>query len=103
MDTDPRYGVINSSALDRARILPHLIEHRAAVSADRTFITTVDGPVVTYGEAHEVGLKWAAALQSIGLEPGQRIISMLPVSSDAVMAWLGIGWARGWEVPVNTD
>lgn len=48
-------------------------------------------------------LLWAGAFARLGVERGSAVATMVPVSADGFLAWLGIAWLRGVEVPVNLD
>lgn len=88
--------------LDRDLIFPQLIAKRAADHPDRVFLQHIDGKEMTYGALHVRGLRWAGGLKALGLSDGHTVLVMLPNGQDAVTGWLGIAWAGGWEVPVNT-
>jgi len=83
--------------------LAEAIALRAAWTPDRAFLIDItNGRALTYGEAHELFLTWADALRRLGVSPGDRVAVMLPNSMEAAAAWLGTGWIRGYEVPLNT-
>lgn len=67
------------------------------------FLQEVTGLSVTYGEAWERVLRWAAWLTELGLRRGDRLVTMLPASADAVLAWLAAGVLGVIEVPVNPE
>jgi crotonobetaine/carnitine-CoA ligase len=46
--------------------------------------------------------RWADAFRGLGVEAGDTVLTMLPNSFEAYFAWLGLGWLRAIEVPVNT-
>jgi crotonobetaine/carnitine-CoA ligase len=83
-------------------VLPRIVEGWAATAPERRFIDEVGGGSCTYGEAHAMALVWAGAFRSLGVEPGDRVLTMLPTSIDAALSWLGLGWCRAIEVPINT-
>ena len=88
--------------LARDLVLPHLLAAQAAQHPGRTFLEEVGGRSVSYGELHRYTLTWADAYRRLDMGPGDRVAVMLPTGIDAVSAWLGLGWLRAWEVPVNT-
>ncbi|PXW30289.1 UNVERIFIED_CONTAM: acetyl-CoA synthetase [Williamsia faeni] len=49
---------------------------------------------LTYGHLREQSSKFAAALASLGVEPGDRVASLMSKSADLVVAALGV-WRRG--------
>jgi carnitine-CoA ligase len=89
--------------LDERDTVPGILARRAAETPDRHWLTDITGgESLTFGEAHDLVLRWADALRRIGVAPGDRVGVMLPNSVNAVAAWLGIGWVHGAEVPLNT-
>ena len=88
--------------MDRSLILPHLIARRAQETPERVYLEDVAGPSLTYARTHEMARRWARAFQRLGVRPDHTVLSMLPTGFDAVGAWLGLGWLRAIEVPVNT-
>ena len=99
----PVDGFFDHAALDRDRILPRLVARRAREDPDRPFVVVVDGPMLTYRQVHEDGLRWAGALRGIGVAPERTVATMLPISPASVTTWLGISWLRAWEAALNTD
>ncbi|WP_433202031.1 AMP-binding protein [Nocardia sp. CA-107356] len=74
--------------------------------ADRVAFTIVDPDLtstdLTYGELRERSQRCAAALADLGVEPGDRVATLMSKSTDLVVALLGI-WRRGAvHVPLFT-
>jgi crotonobetaine/carnitine-CoA ligase len=89
--------------LDERDTLPGIIARRSAETPDRVYLTDITvGASLTFGQAHDRFLIWADALRRAGVAPGDRVGVMLPNSFDAVSAWLGTAWVRGYEVALNT-
>jgi crotonobetaine/carnitine-CoA ligase len=89
--------------LDERDTLPGIVARRAREVPDRVYLTDITAGVsLTFGEAHDRFLTWADALRRAGVAPGDRVGVMLPNSFDAVSAWLGTAWVRGYEVALNT-
>jgi crotonobetaine/carnitine-CoA ligase len=86
---------------DHEGVLPHAIADLSRSRADQPAIIDVTGTQVTYGELHEQALRWAAAFERLGVREGDTVVTMLPNSLLAYYAWLGLGWLRALEVPVN--
>ena len=59
------------------------------------------GAALTYRDLHEQALRWAAAYQRLGVRAGTHVATMIPNSAEAYIAWLGLGWLRAIEVPLN--
>ncbi len=88
--------------LDRERVLPHLLARRAAEAPDAPCIRDVGGPGLSAGEVHEGLLRWAGALRRLGVGAGDTVLTLQPHVLDGYLGWLGAGWLRAIEVPVNT-
>ncbi|WP_084049066.1 long-chain-fatty-acid--CoA ligase [Deinococcus hopiensis] len=69
-------------------VLPDLLRRSAEGYADRTALTFL-GAVTSYGELWEDALRFAAALQKIGVQPGERVSVMLPNCPQFVVAFYG--------------
>ncbi|WP_062993437.1 AMP-binding protein [Nocardia anaemiae] len=74
--------------------------------ADRVAFTIVDPDLtaldLTYGELRERSQRFAVALADLGVEPGDRVATLMSKSADLVVALLGI-WRRGAvHVPLFT-
>jgi carnitine-CoA ligase len=90
-------------ALDPERVLPRRVAWWAGREPDRTFLQEVTGLSLTYGQAWQRVLRWAGWLTQLGLRRGDRLVTMLPASADAVLAWLAAGVLGVIEVPVNPE
>ena len=91
------------SDLGERDTLPGIIARRAREIPERTYLTDITaGASLTFEQAHSRILTWADALRHAGVAPGERVGVMLPNSIDAVCAWLGTAWIRGYEVALNT-
>lgn len=82
-------------------VLPTLLGTWARQTPDRVFLEEIDGPSLTYAQTNDAVLRWAAALQRVGVVAGDRVLTMLPTSALASCAWLGIAALRAIEVPCN--
>ena len=64
---------------------------------------TWQGQTWTYHELQSGALSVAAGLRAWGLAPGERVALALDNGPEFVLAYLGLGWAGGVAVPVNTQ
>ncbi len=87
--------------LAREKVLPHTLAHLAGADPDGTCMVDVSGRTQTYRETHDAMLRWAAAFRRLGVEPGDRVVTMMPNSMESFLAWLGVGWLRAIETPAN--
>jgi crotonobetaine/carnitine-CoA ligase len=95
-DDDP-----GTYALDPAHVLSRLIAQWADVSPRRPFLEEVTGRSCDYADTWAAVSRWAAWLTGLGVRRGDRVISMLPASVDAVLLWLAAGCLGALEVPVD--
>lgn len=97
---DDEAGVL---ALEDASVLPRRIQEWARADPDRPFLVEVTGREMSYGQVWEEVRRWCSWLHELGVRPGDRVVSMLPASIDAVVLWLAVGCLRAVEVPVNPE
>ena len=83
-------------------VLPTLIRDRAETEPGRVFLQHVNGGEWTYAEYHHRILEWAAALERLGVGPADPVVIMLNNTLDACAIWLGLGWLKAYDVPLNT-
>ncbi len=81
--------------------LAELIDDRAEHYADLPAIATTTDEL-TYGLLRDRAQRLAAALCSVGVEPGDRVATMLDPDLPYIAAWFGSSWAGAIEVPINT-
>src|SRR3981081_3758013 len=80
-----------------------IVDDRAERLGDRQAVVGTDGRMVTYGELRDRTQRIARLLLELGVEPGDRVATMLDPPSPPVEAAFGSAWAGAVEVPVNTD
>jgi len=78
-----------------------LIAQRAP-SPDRTFISTGDGRVVTYGDLADGSARIAHVLTSLGVAPGDRVAVQVEKSPEALLLYLACLRAGAVFLPLNT-
>jgi crotonobetaine/carnitine-CoA ligase len=83
-------------------VLPTLIRDRAAAEPERVFLQHVDGEQWTYAEYHREALRWAAAFERLEIAAADPVVVMLPNTLDACAIWLGLGWIKAYDIPLNT-
>src|SRR6202042_3743821 len=88
-------------ALDPAYVLPRLVAAWAATAPERPFLAEVTGRRASYGETWAGVRRWTTWLGELGIRRGDRVVSMLPASVDAVILWLAAGCVGVLEVPVD--
>lgn len=82
------------------RTLGAAFERVLATAPDHVALET-DGLRLTFGEMHERALLIAGGLAGVGLTRGDRVLTMIDSSVDAVGIWFGCAMTGIVEVPVN--
>ncbi|MFT5068731.1 MAG: malonyl-CoA/methylmalonyl-CoA synthetase, partial [Candidatus Paceibacteria bacterium] len=83
----------------------HLGHHlrSASVGRDETlYAEMLDGRTLSYGEMFSAAEKNAAALQKVGLSPGDCVAAQLEKSIESIQLYLGTILAGGVFLPLNT-
>jgi crotonobetaine/carnitine-CoA ligase len=88
--------------VDRTCLAPHAIDRWARETPDAIAIQQIDGPHRTYRELDLEARQWAAACTRLGVVAGTHVATMVPNGFAAFAAFVGLGWCRAREVPVNT-
>ena len=57
----------------------------------------------SYADLVDRASRVGAFLADIGIEPGDRVATMLPTNLDYVAAWHGIVWRNAIDVPINNE
>jgi crotonobetaine/carnitine-CoA ligase len=83
-------------------IVTSLLVDRAERFADEVAIAAEDGRA-TYADLVDRAARVAGMLASLGVEPGDRVATMLTNGLDYVAAWHGIVWVGAIDVPVNVE
>ncbi|MCF2533328.1 AMP-binding protein [Yinghuangia soli] len=87
---------------DRRLLLPNALRHWAAATPDAVFLEHVDGRRLTYRAASAAAERWAAALRSAGVAPGEHVAYLIADPLDSALVWLGAAAAGNVAVPVNS-
>ena len=82
-------------------VLPCLIDKWAEEKPDREFIRFEAGTRWTWSETRTVALRTAAALQALGIGPGDTVLVWLPNGETFVRTWLGANYLGAVLVPIN--
>lgn len=83
-------------------VMSAILEDRAERLGDRVALHTDEGPIL-YAQLRDRAQRVAGRLQALGVEPGDRVATMLDATPAYLHAWLGCAWAGLVEVPVNTE
>lgn len=82
--------------------LPEHLVRRGEERPDAPFIQKGDAPPLTYAEVLERTRVMAGRLAAVGVEFQDRVVTMIPTSIEAVIAWFGVNFMGAVDVPVNT-
>jgi acyl-CoA synthetase (AMP-forming)/AMP-acid ligase II len=80
------------SAYDGDWVTSLVLMDRAERFPDKPFIVSEAGDL-TYPAVVDLAGRVATALRELGIEPGDRVATMLPPTNDYIAAWFGIVWA----------
>lgn len=70
---------------------------------DKTFLQEVDGDSISYRDFHLRALRWAGALEAAGVQPGDRVATMLMNCIDGFVFWAALSWVRAIDTAVSVD
>jgi crotonobetaine/carnitine-CoA ligase len=87
---------------DETLVLPSLLRERAASHPDEVFLQHVDDSTMTFGELERRVRCWMHELAEAGVEAGDRVVTLLPPSFDAVAVWMAAARLQAIETPANT-
>jgi malonyl-CoA/methylmalonyl-CoA synthetase len=79
-----------------------LFQTRFLIDLSKPILQTQDGRTVTVAELDEVTGRYAAFIQSLGVQPGDRVAVQVEKSVDAVMLYLACLRAGAVYLPLNT-
>jgi crotonobetaine/carnitine-CoA ligase len=83
-------------------IVSSLLVDRAERFGDDIAVSTPEADA-NYSNLVERAGRVGAFLAEIGIEPGDRVATMLPSTLDYVAAWHGIVWRNAIDVPINNE
>ena len=83
-------------------IISSMLIDRAERFGDEIAVYSRRGDVTWVGLV-ERAARVAGFLEHIGIEPGDRVATLLPSTIDYMAAWHGINWRNAIDVPVNNE
>jgi carnitine-CoA ligase len=83
--------------------LPRLVAANAARIPGVVWAREVTGETLTFGDAWDSGLRWAAALRTLGIHAGDNVVVMMPPGNDVCLIWLALSSVGAVFTPVNTE
>ncbi len=82
--------------------IPDLVRWRAESTPSGECVRFTDRSL-TFADLHAASCRYAAALRSLGVQPGERVAVMLPNGLDFPVIWLAVVAAGAIVVPLNTS
>jgi malonyl-CoA/methylmalonyl-CoA synthetase len=82
--------------------LKHRVEAAARSHPDQPFLETAEGRKLSYGELAAQSARFAAALEQLGVAPGDRVLVQVEKSVEAVLLYIACLSSGAVFVPVNT-
>jgi carnitine-CoA ligase len=77
------------------------LERAVAAHPDRVLLD-FSGALYTYADVDRLSTRLAHSLVSLGVQPGQTVVTMLDNNVDAVISWLAVNKLCAVSVPINT-
>lgn len=77
------------------------LERAVAAHPDRILLD-FSGDLYTYAQVDQLSTRLANSFASLGVKPGQTVVTMLDNNLDAVISWLAINKLCAVSVPINT-
>lgn len=74
----------------------------AHAGSDRPFLILPEGATITYGDFHRLACRYANAILSLGLSPGDRLAVQIAKSPEALAVYAGCAAAGVIFLPLNT-
>jgi crotonobetaine/carnitine-CoA ligase len=89
--------------ITREDLLPQTIQRQAEADPERIYLQEVGGGSQTYAQTHAAAQHWAIALRGLGIRAADNVLVFMPPCMETVNVWVGLGWLRAIDVPVNTE
>ena len=83
-------------------LLPQAVARRALDDGANVALQHVDGTTLTWSDGYADALRWAHALERLGVSSGEPVVTLFANGFDSFRSWLGCSWLRAIESPVNT-
>lgn len=87
--------------IDTEKTYLHTLFRRAEETPDKMWMQEVGGDELTFAQSRELALKWADALQQLGLGEGDMVATMMENCLDSQHVWLGAALVSAVEVPLS--
>lgn len=95
-------GGTQSRVYDGEWIVSSIMTDRAERFGDETAVFSHDGDL-TFADLVDRAARVGGFLADLGVEPGDRVTTMLPTGIDYMAVWQGIVWINAIDVPINNE
>jgi len=85
-----------------ASVLKYALEKHAGEQPSKVFARFADGTQWTFSEMLVSTRRMGAALQCVGVQQGDMVLSFMPNGGETVQVWFGINYIGAVYVPLNT-
>ena len=82
---------------------PSWLAEYAQTSPDEVWLQEVGGRNLTFGAAYHSMLRYAQAFHTLGVAPGDNVVTMIPNTIEATMIWLGLTSLHAVDTGCNHD
>lgn len=83
-------------------VLRYQLAHWSEKQPDKIFAVFDSEESWTYAQTRSAAEQFAGALQAVGVQQGDTVISWLPNGAEALQVWFGCNWMGAIYVPLNT-
>ncbi len=88
--------------MPRETTIAEILLKQARLRPDDAFVGMFGHATLSYGQMAAAALRVAGGLSAIGVKPDETVVILADTSVETVAAWLGIGFAGGIEVWINS-
>lgn len=90
-----------SEEIKESWTISSVLPRQAAERPDAPALQWQTEEPISYGELYDQCRQLAGGLRGLGVQPGDRVLIMLPNSIEIVLAWFGTNLLGAVEVPIN--
>ena len=88
---------------EHPELMPQRVATWARQNPNGAALRHVDGSVLSWQQAHQDSLRWASALERVGVKSGEPVVTVFVNTFEAFTAWMGCAWLGAIESPINTN
>jgi len=88
---------------EHADLMPQRVARLAHERPSDPALLHVDGSVLNWADAHHDSLRWAHALERLGVKRGEPVVTVFVNSFEAFHSWMACAWLGAIDSPLNTN